>query len=172
MERMDLTFESFTHTLKEIKLKEEVWNVNEHTHDHFEIQKKYAHLAFRYTRCDSLTKAVNQQQDIPCLVYRKEQIENQKMPFYDMFEAIQQYKGKWYTLTITVKLLGIDCIPRIEWAEMSKSWNPFPNKEEVNDERAFEQTLLDCIQELPEFRLYAVTGMLEGWDRRNKDSAW
>ena len=160
---MDLTFDVFRQKYTHIIESTDVWNVEINNEQEFKASNDHGRI-WNFKRCDTITNQLNCIQPVSCLVYHKK-VEGRGVREQEVVHAVCYFQENLVLAEITLKVDGEICKPRIAWVKLNENWyqeGRFPETELLNE---FESLLMESIYELPEFRLYFVTGLLSNQEK-------
>lgn len=153
---MELTFAYLQEKIKEEMKQKDHWEViDEQTASgaYYNHESQDKNVFHEYPQ---LSKHMIDSYGLPCLVYRKQL-------WSESYFAIYIHRGTYYKLSIITKKHDEIQPFKLESFELDAQWQ---NKETPPNSNklinAISQTFLEMVKCLPEFRLYIVTGMLEG----------
>ena len=154
---MDFTFEQLVSTLTSRFVMFQITKPSEH---HVVFKASGYALEYHYQYCENITKTLQNAYGVPCIAYRKQQLEGNKLNL-EVYEVIRLHCDSAVKMICIIKSENEICEPIIEWCRLDEGWyhDGDCHHEGLED---FQQSFIDEIFALPEFRLYAVTGMLEG----------
>lgn len=138
------------------------WVLTENDSDRFSAYYSQGKIDLQYTACNHLTRQMN------TLVYRRKEIKQGELK-KDLFIAVYDQEEKEVSMEIIVQQEGDHCQPEVIVRYIQEGWT-FDYQTEVswNDKMEhFMNDLIQAIQDLPEFRLLAVTGLLEETNESN-----
>lgn len=138
------------------------WDIVNCTNDEFKSVHRRENISLHYIRYDELTRTMNQVQKIPCLLYRKKRVHQDEVVF-DYFIAVIFYQEKYLMGEVMIQKNASFCEPCMQWIHLDDEWcHDRPVEvEHVKSLESFTHQFITFILELPEIRLYAVTGMLD-----------
>lgn len=158
MKQMELTFDLFREKYTHIIETADVWNIEINNEQEFKASNDQGRI-WHFKRCDEIMDRLNRIQPVTCLVYHKK-IEEKNVMEQEVFHAVRYYNENLVMAEIKMKVCGQICQSDVIWVQLTENWYQggiVPNKEPLQE---FESLLMESICELPEFRLYAVTGLL------------
>lgn len=152
---MDFTFEKLLSNLKNGFVMFQMTHQSEH-HVVFKALR-YA-LEYHYQYCEIITQTLQNAYGVPCIAYRKQQIEGNNLNL-EVYEVIRPYREHVVKMICIMQADNEMCEPIIEWHRLDDGWYHYGDfcHEGLED---FQQSFIDEIFALPEFRLFHVTGML------------
>lgn len=157
---MNLTFDVFRQKYKRHLETNTWWKLELDNENDYKIRNKLGKRWY-FKKCDTITNTISAKLDNPCLIYQKE-IKYNKTKEEKLFEAVGYVQGTLIVGEIIIEQNGEMCKPNTTWFNLDEDWyktNKLPKTEALKE---FEALVVEHILELPEYRLYDVTGMLKG----------
>ena len=156
----------FTFPWLQQKIKKMSNNVYWHEIEHekgFRMLYVPKQTSMQYIRCDQLTQAMKDFGDMPCLVYRKQLMNEHGQMDYDEFNVILLFREKLINGKIRIQENHVFRPLLPQWTYLDGDlYHGFKvNCEHEEALESFNQKWIQSILELPDIRLLAVTGMLE-----------
>ena len=157
---MNLTFDLLKEKTTNI-MSNTPWDIVDCTNDEFKSVHRTENISLHYIRYDELTRTMNQVQKIPCLLYRKKRVHQDEVVF-DYFIAVIFYQEKFIMGEVMIQKNTFFYEPCMQWRYLDDEWcHDSPVEiEYVKALESFNQQLTEFILELPDIRLYVVTGLL------------
>lgn len=152
---MDVSFELFKQKL--LSALPIGWEVLKGEKECFTL--KLSTITLEYRNIQEIANKLIEDYMFPCAVYRVQRFEDGEL-LQETYKIVCEYKETLFKFEARVKWLNKACPMKVKSYKMDDEWN----QKEINaiptEVCKFQQSFLEAIHELPEFRLYAITGLL------------
>lgn len=157
---MDCTFDQLKTHIRN-RTNPNFWTISHKEENKITLSNTQGVAFNHYEACHPLTDQMKKQYGPDCLVYRF-QIMRQDHLEREHYHLITSHQEKWFQCKVIIRFHETLQKGAGEWNRLSSTWLELYSieKEVIPNMKEMQQTFEQAVLDLPEFRLYAVTGML------------